>query len=404
VRQIEKDLPRTFPGHPFFAPDAPGTHVLRRVLLAYSLHNPKIHYCQGMNFVAGLLLLIVEEEDAFWVLDAIVEDILPNYYDYNLGGVQVDSRLAEYYFTSYFPDLKIHLGKLQASPAINSIKWFLSLFVGVFSTQTTLRIWDALLTTGRDVLLKAYLAILRQRFPHILKLKDAAQFYELMTTVPEPISTPKALFSEITKHFLRLFQVDKMRSQSEKVVADEINKREDLRLRTSTHFSITELEGLKREFLKHSSGGQKLTKDQFEKLLRAKVGDDLQLIDNIFKLFDKTRDGVIDFREFCSGLSVYAKGTADERLAFCFSLFDLNSDGFVQPEELHSILQAHYHFLFPAEEADYVKKFVDFATACDVNHDGKLSLDEFKEVINRQPLLMQFLKQTPPPEPYAFKE
>lgn len=42
-----------------------------------------------MNFVAGYLLLFMHEEDAFWTLDAIVEDILPNYYDTHLGGLQV---------------------------------------------------------------------------------------------------------------------------------------------------------------------------------------------------------------------------------------------------------------------------------------------------------------------------
>lgn len=35
---------------------------------------------QGMNFVAGCLLLFMDEEDAFWSLACIVEDLLPGYY------------------------------------------------------------------------------------------------------------------------------------------------------------------------------------------------------------------------------------------------------------------------------------------------------------------------------------
>jgi Rab-GTPase-TBC domain len=45
-----------------------------------------------MNFVAGFLLLFLEEEDAFWTLETIVNDILPNYYDHYLGGLQVFGR------------------------------------------------------------------------------------------------------------------------------------------------------------------------------------------------------------------------------------------------------------------------------------------------------------------------
>ena len=57
-KQIDKDLPRTFPGHPLL--DGIGRDALRRVLCAYALHNPAVGYCQGMNFLAALLLLLME--------------------------------------------------------------------------------------------------------------------------------------------------------------------------------------------------------------------------------------------------------------------------------------------------------------------------------------------------------
>lgn len=43
-KQIEKDVPRTFPGHP--ALDENGRNSLRRLLLAYARHNPSVGYCQ----------------------------------------------------------------------------------------------------------------------------------------------------------------------------------------------------------------------------------------------------------------------------------------------------------------------------------------------------------------------
>lgn len=50
------DLDRTFPTHPFFR-EADWLEKLRRVLCAFALRNADIGYCQGMNFLAGFLLL-----------------------------------------------------------------------------------------------------------------------------------------------------------------------------------------------------------------------------------------------------------------------------------------------------------------------------------------------------------
>ena len=45
-------------------------------------------YCQGVGVIAAVLLLILEEEDAFWLLCAIVEDLLPaSYYTPSLTGI-----------------------------------------------------------------------------------------------------------------------------------------------------------------------------------------------------------------------------------------------------------------------------------------------------------------------------
>ncbi|PNY07534.1 TBC1 domain family member 2A-like protein [Trifolium pratense] len=66
--QIDLDLPRTFPGHPWL--DTPEGHAaLRRVLVAYSFRDSDVGYCQGLNYVAALLVLVMKtEEGAFCML------------------------------------------------------------------------------------------------------------------------------------------------------------------------------------------------------------------------------------------------------------------------------------------------------------------------------------------------
>lgn len=70
-----QDLARTFPGNAWVAL-GDGQAALRRVLLAFSAQNPRIGYCQSMNFLAAALLLALDrsEEKAFWVLVCLIDD------------------------------------------------------------------------------------------------------------------------------------------------------------------------------------------------------------------------------------------------------------------------------------------------------------------------------------------
>ena len=66
---IGKDLGRSFPGVEMFREsDGEGQRMLGRVLKAFSLHDTKIGYCQGLAFIVGPLLMHMQDRDAFCVL------------------------------------------------------------------------------------------------------------------------------------------------------------------------------------------------------------------------------------------------------------------------------------------------------------------------------------------------
>ncbi|XP_057475617.1 uncharacterized protein LOC130763663 [Actinidia eriantha] len=180
--QIEKDLPRTFPGHP--ALDEDGRNALRRLLTAYARHNPSVGYCQAMNFFAGLLLLLMPEENAFWTLMGILDDYFDGYYSEEMIESQVDQLVFEELVRERFPKLVSHLDYLGVQVAWVAGPWFLSIFMNILPWESVLRVWDVLLFEGNRVMLfRTALALMELYGPALVTTKDAGDAVTLLQSL-----------------------------------------------------------------------------------------------------------------------------------------------------------------------------------------------------------------------------
>ncbi|PSS33450.1 TBC1 domain family member protein [Actinidia chinensis var. chinensis] len=180
--QIEKDLPRTFPGHP--ALDEGGRNALRRLLTAYARHNPSVGYCQAMNFFAGLLLLLMPEENAFWTLMSILDDYFDGYYSEEMIESQVDQLVFEELVRERFPKLVNHLDYLGVQVAWVTGPWFLSIFMNMLPWESVLRVWDVLLFEGNRVMLfRTALALMELYGPPLATTKDAGDAVTLLQSL-----------------------------------------------------------------------------------------------------------------------------------------------------------------------------------------------------------------------------
>ncbi|XP_045886723.1 TBC1 domain family member 2A isoform X2 [Micropterus dolomieu] len=154
-RQIQLDLHRTLTTNQrFSSPSSPVLQQLSRVLLAFSWQNPDIGYCQGLNRLAAIALLVLQsEEDAFWCLVAVVETIMPqDYYTKNLVASQADQRVLKDFLTEKLPRLAAHFEDHSIDVSLVTFNWFLVVFVESLPSDILLPLWDAFLYEGTKFL------------------------------------------------------------------------------------------------------------------------------------------------------------------------------------------------------------------------------------------------------------
>ncbi|CAI5735868.1 unnamed protein product [Peronospora destructor] len=192
--EIEKDLPRTFPlalrnsvRQSQELTEGDNFGELRRVLQAYSLRNPAVGYCQSMNFLAAVLLQNMGEEEAFWVLAAIVEELTPQYHTQTMTGSRADQRVFSDLVTQKLPMLASHLHTLGVDFEPFTLKWFLCLFLNTLPFEPVMRIWDVFFCEGSHVLLRVGLVLLKLNQPRIMACDDALDVYEMFKVSHETL-------------------------------------------------------------------------------------------------------------------------------------------------------------------------------------------------------------------------
>ncbi|CAF1197627.1 unnamed protein product [Didymodactylos carnosus] len=95
LNDIEKDLARSFPDHEMFRTDGFGQKGLYDVLKAYAVHDPAVGYCQAQAPIAGILLMHLPAEDAFWVFVQINEEYVRGYFSDGLIAIKEDALATE---------------------------------------------------------------------------------------------------------------------------------------------------------------------------------------------------------------------------------------------------------------------------------------------------------------------
>ncbi|XP_051871160.1 LOW QUALITY PROTEIN: TBC1 domain family member 9B-like [Pristis pectinata] len=436
TEEIERDLHRSMPEHPAFQNEL-GIAALRRVLTAYAFRNPNIGYCQAMNIVTSVLLLYCNEEEAFWLLIALCERMLPDYYNTRVVGALVDQGVFEDLTRDHLPLLYEWMQELGVISTI-SLSWFLTLFLSVMPFESAVVVVDCFFYEGIKVIFQVSLAVLEANMEKLLNCSDEGEamtilgryldnvcntqtasppiphLHAILTSGDDPL--PQVDIFELIKASYEKFgsiqagAIEQMRfKQRLKVIQtlEDSAKRSVVRaILTDTAFSIEELEELYVLFkAKHMTScywGSSSTAaerhdlnqpyleqyridcDQFTDLFLAvspwACGVHSQVLaGRMFRLLDQNKDSLISFKEFVTGLSGMYHGDLVEKLKV---MYRLHLPPAIWPEE-ESALEATRYFTEEAQShrpyATHLLSDVDFLLICGASDGTEPSGQQMQE-------------------------
>ncbi|KAL1778857.1 TBC1 domain family member 9B isoform X1 [Sigmodon hispidus] len=398
TEEIERDLHRSMPEHPAFQNEL-GIAALRRVLTAYAFRNPTIGYCQAMNIVTSVLLLYASEEEAFWLLVALCERMLPDYYNTRVVGALVDQGIFEELTRDILPRLSEKMQELGVISSI-SLSWFLTLFLSVMPFESAVVIVDCFFYEGIKVILQVALAVLDANMEQLLDCSDEGEamtvlgryldnvvnkqsisppiphLHALLTSGDDPpaevdiFDLLKVSYEKFSS--LRAEDIEQMRfKQRLKVIQslEDTAKRSVVRaIPGDIGFSMEELEDLYMVFkAKHLAsqywGGSRsaaihrdpslpyleqyrIDASQFRELFASLTpwacgSHTPVLAGRMFRLLDQNKDSLINFKEFVTGMSGLYHGDLTEKLK---ALYKLHLPPALIPEEAESALEAAHYF------------------------------------------------------------
>ncbi|XP_041117070.1 TBC1 domain family member 12-like isoform X2 [Polyodon spathula] len=188
---IKLDISRTFPSLFIFQKGGPYHDLLHSVLGAYTCYRPDVGYVQGMSFIAAVLILNLEEADAFILFANLLNKPC------QMAFFRVDHDLMLKYFAAFevffeenLPRLFVHFKTYNLTPDIYLIDWIFTLYSKSLPLDLACRVWDVFCRDGEEFLFRTGLGILKL-YEDVLLQMDFIHIAQYLTKLPEDITSEK---------------------------------------------------------------------------------------------------------------------------------------------------------------------------------------------------------------------
>ncbi|CAD8093548.1 unnamed protein product [Paramecium sonneborni] len=170
--QIRLDVNRTFPDNVNFQDQTVLSESLVNVLKALSEAIPDMGYCQGLNFLTAALIMVTNDENAFWILYRLMTH-------YNLTAKYKDpnSLYREFYIldnliSQYHPNTSKILKRHNIDLFYFTTEWFITMFSTALPINLFYRVFEIFLIEGEKTIFRCALTIIHYKEQKLTQLND----------------------------------------------------------------------------------------------------------------------------------------------------------------------------------------------------------------------------------------
>eukprot|EP01063_Lacrimia_lanifica_P039462 TRINITY_DN8676_c0_g1_i1.p1 TRINITY_DN8676_c0_g1~~TRINITY_DN8676_c0_g1_i1.p1 ORF type:complete len:189 (+),score=92.96 TRINITY_DN8676_c0_g1_i1:94-660(+) len=177
-------------------------------------------------------------------------------------------------------------------------------------------------------------------------------------------------------------------------------KMAEYRQASKNHFDEKEIKHMYKLFHKAAPGG-KMGKVEFKKYIEDlalfKKVDQNEHFDQLFRGYDRNKDGTIYFTEYLQ----YHLGivfSTEELFDIVFSMYDVDGNGYITREELTEVVTNSTRWMGDSDvESKDVQELVNaevekIISFVDANRDGQISKEELANAAKKHPELLEKLK------------
>lgn len=177
-----------------------------------------------------------------------------------------------------------------------------------------------------------------------------------------------------------------------------------------THFSLKELEAIALIYFKLqrdslSSTGL-ITRYQFRSIFHIAFNmPEDTYIDRVMVGLDKGISPTVTLETWINTMSLFLRGTLEEKINYCFVCYDVMGDGFIKRNFMTNLMRTSIIKSNIEDIEEAVNDLVDLIIQkMDIDRDGSISFNDYRMSVLEQPILLQCLGQVIPDREsiYAF--
>lgn len=195
VELIQLDISRTFPQLCIFQKGGPYYDILHSLLGAYACYRPDIGYVQGMSFLAAILILNMEETEAFVCFANLLNRPC------HMAFFRLDQAMMQAYYSVFeqlmadnLPKIHCHFLKSHLSPDLYLLDWIYTVFAKAMPLDVACRVWDVFLRDGEEFLFRTALGVLHL-YQELLLGFDFLVGAQFLTRLPEDLNADNLFLS-----------------------------------------------------------------------------------------------------------------------------------------------------------------------------------------------------------------